>query len=264
MYYEGKVKASSLFTTIVSKITAIQPGETAAWWKKESSLEADGVYTSTGSTGSERIVAILRPGIVGHYITVGFARDYTPGAINTAGAFDVMEVTDMRYFSAVQASGDVEVTYHLNVTKDRIILHLAGDKLISTWSNCVTYIGMPIRYDVTDKRCIVKAMSENSLSTSACRLIQDSLNQTLQDYPWSYTAAPDGPSWGNNYFLEPLHFGKSGEGLRGELDGLFRLHSAGVVDGNIINSNGSDYLVIKRQSNGNNSFPRTTLALKMS
>lgn len=263
MYYSGVVKAQNLYNEIVQKITAIQPGESAAWWVNQSSLAADGVFASTGSTGSERIVAILRPGTVGNFLIVGYARDYTPGVINTTGAFDVQDVQNMRYYTAVQ-TGDAEVTYHLNVTKDRIILHVQGDKLISGWLNSVVYLGMPIRYDVNDKKCIVKVFSEDAPVGTRVRLIQDSINQTLQDYTWHYTASPGNPSWGNNYFLEPFHFGKTGEGLRGELDGLYGLHPDGLVDGNIINSNGNDYLIIKRTATGSNGFPRECLALKMS
>ena len=263
MFYSGKVMASNLFNEIVSKITAVQPGESTSWWKNESSLAADGVFTSTGSTGSERIVVILREGVKGHYITAGFARDYTPGAINTTGAFDVADVSNLEYFSAVQPV-TAEVTYNLNVTKDRIILHIQGDKLISTWTNGLVYLGMPIRYDINDALCLVKVQSEDAPVASRIRLIQDSIGQTLQDYLWYYTASPGNPSWGNNHFLEPLHFGKVGEGLRGELDGLFGMHPDGTVDGNIINSNGVDYLIVKRTANGSNGFPRDTLALKMS
>lgn len=263
MYYTGTVKAQDLYNELVQRITAVQPGESAAWWTNQSSLAADGVFSSTGATGNERIVMILRPGTVGNFITIGYARDYTPGVINTTGAFDVQDVQNMRYFTAVQAA-TAEVTYHLNITKDRIILHLQGDKLITGWTNSVAYIGMPIRYDTNDKKCIVKCFSEDAPSATRVRLIQDSINQTLQDYLWYYTASPGNPSWGNNFFLEPLHFGKAGEGLRGELDGLFGLHPDGLVDGNVINSNGNDYLVIKRTSTGANGFPRECLALKMS
>lgn len=263
MYHTGKVKAQDLYNAIVSKVTAVQPGESTAWWTNQSSLAADGVFASTGSTGNERIIAIIRPGTVGHFLVIGYARDYTPGSINTTGAFDLAEVQNMEYFTTAQAA-TAEVTYHLNITKDRIILHIQGDKLITGWANGVAYIGMPIRYDVNDKRCIVKCFSEDAPIKERIRLIQDSINQTLQDYTWHWTASPGNPSWGGNYFIEPLCFGKTGEGLRGELDGLFGMHPDGVVDGNVVNSNGNDYLIIKRTVNGNNGFPRDCLALKMS
>lgn len=261
MYYEGTVLAQNLYQEIVSKITAIQPGSTTAWWVNESSLADDGVFTSKGSTGNERIVLIFRPGEAGQYIEVGIARDYTPGAINTSGAFDNLSVTRMNYFTS-KNSDMTYVTYHLSITKDRIILHLQGDKLISNYGNPVAYLGLPIRYDKTDRKAVLMAVSESFSKNNVCIVIEDSLNQTLQDYNWYYTAAPGAPSWGGNYFLEPLHIGKNGEGLRGELEGLYGLHSDGVVDGNIITDNGTDYIVIKRIANGNNSFPRPTLAMK--
>lgn len=262
MFYTGEVKASDLYSEIITKITTIQPGETSPWWHKESSLDSDGVYTSTGSTGSERIVLILREGTVGKNLMVGFARDYTAGSINTTGAFDNSSVDILDYFSAVQ-DGTTMVRYNLNMTKDRIILHVQGDKLIAQTNSSLAYLGMPVRYDVSDKYCVLKSTTTNSALAARPKLIQDSIGQVLHDYYWYYTASPGNPSWGNNHFLEPLHFGKVGEGLRGELDGLFGIHPDGVVDGNVINSNGNDYLIIKRAGANHNGFPRDTLAMKM-
>ena len=52
MFYTGEVQAKDLYNEIIARITTIQPGESTPWWNKESSTDADGVYTSTGSTGS--------------------------------------------------------------------------------------------------------------------------------------------------------------------------------------------------------------------
>ena len=199
MFYTGEVQANDLYNEIIAKITAIQPGETTPWWNKESSLDSDGVYTSTGSTGSERIVLILREGVIGKNLIAGFARDYTAGSINTTGAFDNSSVDIVDYFSAVQA-GTTLVRYNLNVTKDRVILHVQGDKLVAATNSSVTYLGMPIRYDVSDKYCVVNAISTNAPVASRIKLIQDSIGQVLFDYLWYYTASPGNPSWGNNHF----------------------------------------------------------------
>lgn len=263
MFYSGTVKAQDLYNEIVSKVTAIHDGG-APWWVNQSSLAADGAFASTGSKGTDRIVVILRPGVAGHYITTGYARDYTPGGINTTGAFDVSVVQNMEYYMTASPATTSNVTYHLNITKDRIILHVQGDKLISGWANTVGFIGMPIRYDVNDKFCIGQVYSEDAPTAARIRLIQDSINQTNQEYTWHNTASPGNPSWGNNYFLEILNFGKLGEGLRGELDGIYGMHSDNLVDGNVVNNNGNDYLIIKRVVNGLNGFPRDCLALKMS
>lgn len=262
MYYTGVVNAKDIYQEIIAKITAVQPGSGTAWWRKESSLDSDGVFTSTGETGTERIVLILRQGTIGSNIIVGMARDYTPGAVNTTGAFDNVTVSNFNYYTGTK-SGDTLVTYHLSVTKNRIILHLQGDKQLSWWQNPVVFLGMPIRYSDTDKRCILRAISETSPIASFPTLIEDSIGNINISYTWHHTAAPSNPSWGGHYFLEPLHFGKSGEGLRGELDGLYGLSGDNVVDGDVIDVNGNKYLVIKRVATGSNAFPRDTYAMKM-
>jgi hypothetical protein len=262
-FYSGEVLAKDLLSTILGHITAVQPGESAAWWVKESSLDSDGVYTSRGSTGAERIVLVFREGTVGANIVVGVARDYTPGAINTAGAFDTLTTINLRYFSATEDQNN-KVKYNLSVTPDRIILHLQGDKLVGTWQNSVVFLGMPIRYNINDKKCVVLCSSENALTTSQIRLIEDSIGQTNVNYNWYYVASPSNPSWGNTYFVETLHFGLANEGLRGELDGLYGTNPNGLVDGDEIDINGKRYLVIKRQVQGNNGFPRDTLLLRKS
>lgn len=261
MYYTGQVKAKDLFATILTLITQVQPGESTAWWKKESSLDADGVYTSKGSTGNERIVLILREDIAGRRINVGVAKDYTPGLINTAGAFVAPSTQYMEYFTATQNEG-VMVGYDLSVTPDRVIIHLQGDPQIATWANPVSFLGMPLRYDVNDKLCIVGAISESAATAAACPLIEDSIGRTSINYSWAYTAAPDSPAWGDNYFLEVFHFGLDGEGLRGEIDGLYGIHSNGIADGDIIDVNGVKYKAIRRVASGNNSFPRDVLLMR--
>lgn len=248
MFYTGKVSAENLYSELISIITSVQPGASSPWWTKESSLEGDGVFTSTGSNGDERIVLILREGLKGQYLIAGYSRDYTSGELNTTGAFDVPEVSNLYYFTTAQPVTS-EVTYNLNITKDRIILNVKGDKLITQWANGLIYLGMPIRYDTSDRLCIVKVQNEYSPVSSRARLIQDSIGQTLHDYTWHFTASPGNPSWGGNVFLEVLGFGKTGEGLRGELDGLFSTHPDNMVDDQIVDHNGVDYLVIKRVSN---------------
>jgi hypothetical protein len=56
MYFTGTVAAKDLYTTILNKITQVQAGQSEAWWKKESSLDSDGVYTSKGSTGKRALM----------------------------------------------------------------------------------------------------------------------------------------------------------------------------------------------------------------
>lgn len=262
MYFTGTVAAKDLFSTILTKITQVQAGETEAWWKKESSLDSDGVYTSKGSTGNERIVLVLRPGTNGFNFVAGMARDYTPGAINTAGAFDTLDTQNVEYFTSVQNENTM-VTYDLSVTRDRVIIHVQGDKLVAAWANTVIFLGMPLRYDINDKKCVVKSASEDDTLNNACRVLEDSIGQTLQSYTWYYIASPANPSWGNNYFVETFHFGKTAEGLRGEIDGLYGTHPDGLVDGDIIDVNGTQFKVIKRVANQNNAFPRDCLLMRM-
>jgi len=264
-YYTGSVPARNLFSTILGHITAVQPGETTSWWKKESSLDADGAYTSVGSSGTERIVLVFREANVGREFTAGFARDYTPGAVNTAGAFDNITTSQVKYFTATQ-NQDIVITYDVNVTKDRVIIHVQGDKLISGWQNTVVYLGMPIRYDSTDKRCVVFAQSENAAAAynSKLNFLQDSVNAMFKAYDWKYVDSPGNPSWGNNYFLETLHFGIVGEGLRGELEGLYGTNPTGMVDGDDIDVLGERYKVVIVQNYIYNAFPRTALLIKKS
>lgn len=262
-YYSGTVKAKDLFTTILNHITAIQPGESQAWWRNESSLASDMAFTSTGSSGTDRIVITLREGTQGRNLTIGTARDYTPGPINAAGTYDNLVTQDVYYFSSTQ-SVDAMVSYDLNVTKDRIILHVQGDKLIGVWSNAVAYIGMIARYDPNDRTAIGFAVSENDGTANRFKMVENSIGTAQQDYGWYYVASPDNPSWGNTYFLEILHVGNAGEGLRGELDGLYGMHQNGTVDGDEIDVSGTRYKVIQRRSNGHNGFPRTCLVMKKS
>jgi hypothetical protein len=260
-FYTGSVAAKDLFTTILNCVIAVQPGETVSWWKKESSLDSDGVYTSSGSTGVERIVVVLKDGTIGQNIITGIARDYTPGAINTAGAFDTVSSSNLNYFTAAQNQNTI-IAYDVAVTKDRVIIHVQGDKLISGWQNSVSYIGMPLRYDVTDKKCVARAQTENSAYTNALMLVQNAVAVTNSSYTWYSIAAPSSPSWGNNYFLETFHFGFTNEGLRGEIDGLYGILETGLVDGDEIDVAGQRYKIVIRTANGNNAFPRTALAIK--
>lgn len=264
-YHTGTVQAKDLLATIINKVTMVQPGETDAWWKKESSVEADGVYTSTGSTGKERIVIMLRPGTDGQTIVVGTAKDYTPGAANVAGAFISSNLFSMQYYSATQDPA-VLVNYDLSVTKDRIILHVQGDKLISGWYNPVVYLGMPVRYDINDKTCIVRATNEMAPSgeSSGLMVVENSVGAVWAKYTWKYIDSPSNPSWGNTYFLETFHFSFPGEGLRGELEGIYGLPPDNVSDGDIIDVDGTQFKIIKRTNTTNyNGFPRDTLAMKM-
>lgn len=262
-FYTGVARAEHLLQTIVDVITSIHPGETAAWWKNEASHKDDGmVLTSVGSTGTERIVLIFKEGTIGSDFQMGIARDYTPGAVNTMGVFDTEELNTVDYYNTTQ-NIDVPVTYNLSVTEDRVIIHLQGDKLIASWQNPVVFLGMPTRYDLNDKKCIVKASSEDDYHANLLTVIEDSIGQTLQNYSWYYVGSPGNPSWGNHFFIETLHFGLGSEGLRGEIDGLYGSHDDGLVDGDIIDVNGTNFLVIKRGAYGNNAFPRSTLFMRM-
>lgn len=263
-YFTGTVAAKDLFSTIVSKITQVQAGESAAWWVKESSLDADGAYTSRGSSGNERIVLVFREGTIGFKFTVGYARDYTPAAINTAGAFDTLETQDIQYFTAAESQFAM-VTYDISVTKDRVIIHVQGDKLVATWQNTVTFLGMPIKYDPNDRKFVVRATSENgNVVANVCRVLENSVGVVSQNYNWYYVASPGNPSWGNTYFLETFHIGNGAEGLRGELDGLYGSHPDGLVDGDEIDVAGTKFKIIQRRSNGTNEYPRTTYFMRKS
>jgi hypothetical protein len=261
-YFTGQVQAKDLFSTILTKITQVQAGETESWWKKESSLDADGVYTSKGSSGNERIVLVFREGTAGLSFLYGVARDYTPGAVNTAGAFDNLVTGNLEYYTSTQDQTTM-VTYDISVTRDRVIIHVQGDKLISSYANSVAFLGMPLRYDINDKKCIVYAASEDAVVNGSPRVLEDSIGNVHQNYNWYYIASPGNPSWGNNFFVETLHFGKGSEGLRGELDGLYTTHPSGLIDGDVIDVNGTQFKVIKRVSNGSTAFPRDCMLMRL-
>lgn len=261
-FHTGTVTAKNLFSTILSKITQTQPEASAPYWVSESSVPGDAAYTSKGSTGTERIVIRLLEGNVGQYFSVAHAYDYTPGVANVAGSFTNLVNENMYYFTSKQ-NDDVEVTYHLDVTPDRIIIHVQGDKLISSWQNSVLYVGMPIRYDTTDKKFIVKGQSENSNYSNSITVLENSIGGRNVEYQWYFVNVPNNPSWGGKFFVETFHIGNSTEGLRGELDGLYGAHPNGLVDGDEIDVNGQRYLVIKRRANGNNAFPSECLLLKL-
>ncbi|MNP26282.1 hypothetical protein D3C76_1191290 [compost metagenome] len=158
----------------------------------------------------------------------------------------------------------MQVAYDVSVTKDRVIIHVQGDKLINGWQNTVLFLGMPLRYDVNDKRCVVMGQSENSSSTynNKLNVLQDSINTMNRAYDWYYVASPGNPSWGNTYFLETLHFGYGNEGLRGELDGLYGTNPNGVVDGDEIDILGQRYKAVVIQAVNYNAFPRSVLLIK--
>lgn len=263
-YHTGIVQARDLFQTILAKITQTQPEASSPYWKSEASLASDAVFTSRGTSGSDRIVLTFKEGVIGHYFIVGYAKDYTPGAVNTAGAFSMLQEQNIMYYSTVQ-NVDVMVTYHLSITAERIIIHVQGDKLITQWQNTVLFLGTPIRYDANDKLCVIKSASENSYSTAdRCFVIEDSIGVNHRPYTWHSTQSPGSPSWGNKYFVETFHFGFGAEGLRGEIDGLYGAHDSGLVDGDQVDVNGKRYLVIIRRAAGTNSFPRTCLLMRMS
>lgn len=262
-FHTGIVAAKDLFATIIAKITQVQPEASAPYWKSEASLPTDGVFTSTGSTGSERIVLTFKEGNPGLYFTVGYAKDYKAGAVNTAGTFTNLQEQSVQYYSTLQ-NVETRVTYHLSITADRIIIHLQGDKLIAQWQNPILFLGMPLRYDPSDKLCIVKATSENGSSTAnACQLLEDSIGSAHRQYLWKYVESTANPSWGGKYFVETLHFSYGAEGLRGELDGIFGTHEGSLVDGDEIDVNGKKYLVVIRRAVGNNNFPRAALLMRM-
>ncbi len=262
-YFTGQVAAKNVFSTIISLITQVQQGEIAPWWVNESSLAADGAYVSTGTSGNERIVVILKDGTLGKHITVGYARNYTPGAVNIAGTFDNAQTRIMEYFTAAQ-NGDVLVAYDLNVTKDRIILHLQGDKLITTWCNPVVYLGMPIRYDTNDKMFNVFALSEGAQTANVCYVVEDAIKSPHRGYTWYSVQSPAGPSWGNTFFAETFHIGYGNEGLRGEMEGLYGVHQDNVADGEELDLSGTKFKVVQRVTNGSNAFPRQCLLMRKS
>lgn len=262
-YYTGSVQAKDLFATLLDKITMVHPGASESWWKKESSIESDSVYVSTGTSGKDRIIFTFKEGQAGYYLTCGTALDYTPGAANLAGSFSFPKSANMYYFSAKQ-DPNVVVNYDLNITKDRIILHVQGDKLINGWYNPVLYVGIPVRYDQNDNRCIVRAMSEGwDGSASQPQIATDSINNAWPSYSWQYVGAATNPSWGGNYFTETLHLNYSNEGLRGELEGLYGTAPGKIVDGDIVDIQGTQFKAIQRVAYGINAFPRDILLLKM-
>ena len=262
-YYTGSVQAKDLFATLLDKITMVHPGASESWWKKESSIESDSVYVSTGASGKERIVFTFKEGVVGQYITWGTAKDYTPGAANLAGSFVQPKSNNMYYFKDKQ-DPNVVVNYDLNITKDRIILHLQGDKLINNWNNPVMFFGIPVRYDQDDRTCIVRAMSEGwDASTSYPSLCEDSIGNAWPQYAWQYAGSPVNPSWGGNYFTETLHLAHNTEGLRGELEGIYGTAPGKITDGDIVDIQGTQFKAIQRVTYGYNAFPRDILLLKM-
>lgn len=272
VYHTDNVAAKDLIAVISEWITkpykntegvACEEGETGAWWKKVT----DGVFYSKGSSGKENIFLIIKEHTAGHKFTVDFA--FGSSTSKNAGdnySYQPSEAseTEIVYFKTKQDK-DVKVSYDLNITKDRIILHVQGDKLIKDSLNPVVYLGMPFRYDPDDKFCIVKGQSENELSKykSKLNVLQDATRGKESEYEWYHIKTPRNPSWGNNYFIETLYFGKENEGLRGELEGLYGLVADHVGDGDVIKVSNSYYKAIVVQPNKNNAFPREILLMKI-
>ncbi|SYX83994.1 hypothetical protein [Paenibacillus alvei] len=277
VYYSDSVAAKDLIPTIWSLITkplekakneSCENGKTGACW--EQVCEAEGVFYSNGSSGKENIFLIIKEHIAGYKFKVNFA--IGSSSHENAGckySYQPLEgsETEVVYFKSEQDK-NVKVSYDINITEDRIILHVQGDKQIGDSQNPVVYLGMPIRYEKDDKLCIVKAQSENELPIykSKLNVLQDPTRvQSGQksEYEWYHIKTPRNPSWGNSYFIETLYFGKENEGLRGELEGLYGLVADNVNNGDVLKVSNSLYKAIVVQPYKDNAFPREILLMKI-
>lgn len=160
-FYQGTTTSANLMNELLSKITAVQPGETEPWWINESTDPNHVVLTSKGSSGNARIVVWMTPYPQYGFIRVRIARDYIPGAAGELGTlvdYVPYQVSsyygyglDVRmrvsYYFVDRLSGGsnpyivsdpipetLHVSYYLVVQKDYLILGLIGDPSYYDWA----------------------------------------------------------------------------------------------------------------------------------
>lgn len=261
--YSGTVAIKDLFSELRTKLLD------STLWSDISSVSTDGCFRSTGTSGTDSILVVLRANNVAtnsvqQSLIVGVAENYVPGSAGAAGTFTNLITNNHHLWSAAGSYDyNVKVQYWLLVDADCIILATITDPLIANAIVNLTYLGLPKRYaNETDSlaNCMAQAcialVGNNVIKVLKNRALQTSANYT------AYTlTTPYNPGWGDKYAAYPIILGTSNEGFRGELKFLLCAPVQNVVNLDTIQVDATHYKVFLTSNSGSSSFPTKCLLL---
>ena len=276
IFTPGTCLKKELYQTIINAFLA------AGWQNVSSNPATDfDVLTSPGEDGDKSLTIQLRPTNTSNGNSVittdnnvcsyRLIESYTPGSPGSAGTFGrPSEAWNNLYIvpSTSAVSMDTPMTYWLHVNKNRLIIVIETPP--ATGIGPVThFIGLPDEVMVSEpgSRGLLVASSAYSkgngvvhITNTPGELAPESTSSTRTIY---CQLAPKNPNSAGRHIMSPMKYGNGSESYRGLLSDLFALPAGSGSTGDIVMEGPKKYRLIVNQNASYNSFPSTTLAIRI-
>lgn len=257
--YQGRINCRKLAGFINEKLLA------EGFTQISSDLTTDGyVFKSMGTSGNDEWYFRVKEEVNNH-LTVGVFEKYTPKDTPGSGTFSAAGDSGAYLTWHKTLNMDrYDVDYIMNVTKDRVIIHVQGMKAESNSCSSLVYAGLPKRYDPSDKapNCALLAASTRAAGTVRPRIMRGRmLDINPTNYTWEYYPFARSYGYGKQLFFSPIVLGTTAEGPRGELDGLYFMENIDqtyeILHKDTFQRNGKTYMVLSRDKefNANSMLP---------
>lgn len=248
-FYQGKEVQSRLIDTLVEKLTTPPAGSVEPYWTRVESggYQNEGfILFSNGKSGVDRIFIRMKQTAI-NGIEFSIIEDYQPNPVQGLSGIVTNEGPKQNcYFASSSVYGSNQpVHYWLSFDKDKIMLALKGDKVLSNAVKSFVWIGAPQRfYDPAQEQTtplahansrwsspLVNTKDSDDLLLGYCRGLRDRARNTNVFYTMTTLTKWKSKGWGDTILLGEifLHH-NAAEGFRGKMDGVYALNNSNPPD----------------------------------
>jgi len=168
--------------------------------------------------------------------------------------------------SALNYTKNVYVTYHIDVTKDRIFFNTSLDQNANSATSSCCYLGLMKRHSLeTDSTAVTTLAGVLGTNvTNPIYVLRDKARTPYKKYTQKTITPTYSPSiWGNQVFVSPIFLEGDYEGIRGELDGVYTSLGTNLVDQDEIIIGNVRYKVFVMGAQTYTSFPNKVAIIKL-
>lgn len=265
-FYTGATTAGSALDKLVELLTKTPQGATSPYWQKIGSgtIDNEGIILySPGKSGKDKMYVRLRPSTPSRGIDMTMLETYTPNAVQgLAGTFtNESAVAWIAWQSSGGNSRTIDpITYFLSFDRDKIIVSLAGDRVLPSALRSVASVGTversysPIEEPVINATYLATSANGNSLTPNsvsgansaeaACTIMRSRDLKLFPKYDMvilgsavmGMNSLQKAKGWNNTIVPSDLYLQGTGtlgisEGIRGKIGGIKHVVGLEFIDG---------------------------------
>lgn len=253
--HKGKVNSRQLANLFHTVLLA------EGYTEHSSEIGTDGRVYRSPSVNGEDLFFIQLKDLKGFSFQVGVYEMYTANATHgLPGTFlNGVIGSNSIIWNAGNTADRMDVSYVINVTKERMIVYVEGQRAETGFMNSLTYLGLPKRSSSNDKfgtfAGIANTAYGNYSVTNTFHALRNRPGTPAFPYNLDFYMPKRSYGWGGRLFFSPIFIGSKVEGTRGILDGILIAEKtdalAEISHGDTFPYDGKNYMLIVPTVYGN-------------